>query len=988
MTRTSNPAGSVWHRWEPHIHTPGTILNDQFKGLSLDDYCKALTACDPSIRAVGVTDYLSIDQYEELVKKKQEGKLPQVDLLFPNVEARLDVATGKGRGVNIHLLFCPDDPTHATEIRRFLGHLKFRHKGENYSCTGADLIKLGRAVDPTVDHDAKALGVGVNQFKISIEGLEDELKTNVWAQQNLLIAVAASSNDGVSGVSTPDQAFDATRTNIEATSHLIFSGNPKDALFWIGKGKLSASEVSKKYGSLKPCVHGCDAHSMDKVGRPDEDRLCWIKGDVTFETLRQACIEPEERAFVGKSPKRGGLVGQTITSVRVTNASWMIPNELPLNPGLVAIIGARGSGKTALADFLAVGAYSMSAHVNERSFIRRARGFLNKSTVTVKWESLEETNGSLSSFESDEDWEEGRVQYLSQQFVDDLCSSEGVTDRLLDEIKRIIFVSHPEAEREGADDFEALYSIRCSSILEERERHESELGRLTDQFLQQWKLKQTVPELNKKIEELIKSIDQDIKDKGRLVSKDQDARLKRHEELQIALVNRKSAWEVEQKKIRALKGLQSDLIQFRTRTSVAFLDDLKTHRTDSGLTSLDWPLFLPTISTDADELILRNLEVATKLAGQIYGEPVSAQPDDKLNDPLIQEKVGLLTFSVSLLQAESDRLAKLIGVDQLNAKRFASLTQKIQLAQKQLEGLKTQLATAQKADEEIKKVSVGRREVYLQVFDSFIELQSELLKLYAPLSNSLDSEEGALGKLKFVVRRIVDIERWVEHGESLLDLRKDGPFKGRGTLRAATLQELLPAWESGDPATADKAVDAFIEKYREDIRFHKLDSYNSQEWGARVWEWLLGTDHITVTYGLQYGGVDIERLSPGTRGIVLLLLYLAIDKDDIRPLIIDQPEENLDPQSVYEELVQRFREARLRRQIIIVTHNANLVVNTDADQVIVATAGEHGPRQLPEIRYESGGLESEYVRKMVCQILEGGEEAFRARARRLRVSLP
>ena len=74
-------------------------------------------------------------------------------------------------------------------------------------------------------------------------------------------------------------------------------------------------------------------------------------------------------------------------------------------------------------------------------------------------------------------------------------------------------------------------------------------------------------------------------------------------------------------------------------------------------------------------------------------------------------------------------------------------------------------------------------------------------------------------------------------------------------------------------------------------------------------------------YGVQYEGVDIERFSLSTRGIVLLLLYLAIDREDDRPLIIDQPEENLDPKSVFDELVERFREARLQRQIIIVTHN-------------------------------------------------------------------
>lgn len=987
MTRTKNPAGSLWNRWEPHIHTPGTVLNDQFAGLSLDEYCATLSACEPHIRAVGVTDYLSIDHYVRLLKKKQEGKLPGVDLLFPNVEARLDVGTLKGKAVNLHLLFSPDDPKHVEEIRRFLGRLTFRHGGEDYVCTKADLVKLGKATDPSLSDEARALEVGVNQFKVSISDLEDALKSNVWAQQNLLIAVAASSNDGTSGVSTPDSSFDALRTNIQATSHLIFSGNPRDAQFWIGKGSLSPSEVVRKFRSLKPCIHGCDAHSADKLGKPDSDRFCWIKGDVTFESLRQACIEPEERVFVGQAPPRGGLIGQTIASMRVTNAPWMIPNELPLNPGLVAIIGARGSGKTALADFLAVGSYSMSAHVNERSFIRRARGFLNQSQVTVKWESQEETSGSLSSFEADEDWEDGRVQYLSQQFVDDLCSAEGVTDRLLEEIKRVIFVSHPEGEREGADAFEDLYAIRCNGILEQRKRHEAELGRLTDQLLQQWKLKQSMSELTKKIEELEKAITQDTKDKERLVSKDQDERLKRHGEIQQALVSRKAAWEVEQKKLRALRALQTDLAQFRLRTAKAFVDDLKAQRADCGLNTIEWQSLVPKIGEDVDAMISQKLDAAAKLSNEIYGMTMEAPSDANTESPLIDQKSDLKTLTISLLQTESARLAKLIGVDQQNSKKFTALTQKIQIAQKQSEAKKAQLEIAKKADDEIARIRAARREVYRQVFDTFVELQTELSSLYAPLGASLESEEGALGRLEFVVRRVVDLERWVEAGENLLDLRKDGPFKGRGTLRAAAEKKLLAAWESGDPATADKAVDAFIEEYRKEILVHRPDSIESKAWSAGVWQWLLATDHIKVSYGLQYDGVDIERLSPGTRGIVLLLLYLAIDKDDIRPLIIDQPEENLDPQSVYDELVQRFRTARRRRQIVIVTHNANLVVNTDADQVIVATAGEHNPGRLPEIRYESGGLESDYIRKKVCEILEGGEEAFRARARRLRVQL-
>lgn len=132
---------------------------------------------------------------------------------------------------------------------------------------------------------------------------------------------------------------------------------------------------------------------------------------------------------------------------------------------------------------------------------------------------------------------------------------------------------------------------------------------------------------------------------------------------------------------------------------------------------------------------------------------------------------------------------------------------------------------------------------------------------------------------------------------------------------------------------------------------------------------------------------NIRKLSPGTRGIVLLLLYLALDDADDRPLIIDQPEENLDPKSIFDEIVGLFIEAKSKRQVIMVTHNANLVINTDADQIIIATAGPHVPGDLPPITYTSGGLERAEIRRAVCDILEGGDEAFRERARRLRVRL-
>ena len=118
---------------------------------------------------------------------------------------------------------------------------------------------------------------------------------------------------------------------------------------------------------------------------------------------------------------------------------------------------------------------------------------------------------------------------------------------------------------------------------------------------------------------------------------------------------------------------------------------------------------------------------------------------------------------------------------------------------------------------------------------------------------------------------------------------------------------------------------------------------------------------------------------------------MSIGIAHIGPMVISAKipgHENLDPKSIFVELVGRFIETRRRRQIIIVTHNANLVVNTDADQVIVANAGAHRTGGLPEITYVSGGLENPAIREEVCEILEGGKPAFEERARRLRIRLP
>uniref|UniRef100_A0A8J4M580 Uncharacterized protein n=1 Tax=Acidicaldus sp. TaxID=1872105 RepID=A0A8J4M580_9PROT len=140
--------GSEWHRWEPHIHAPGTLFNNQFKGPNAwGDYLTSLEQATPVIRAIAVTDYYCTDTYQHVVRDmKENGRLPEVALVFPNVELRLDVATVKERWTNIHLLVCPDDPKHVSEVERFLSRLRFEAFGDNFACTREDLAKLAALI--------------------------------------------------------------------------------------------------------------------------------------------------------------------------------------------------------------------------------------------------------------------------------------------------------------------------------------------------------------------------------------------------------------------------------------------------------------------------------------------------------------------------------------------------------------------------------------------------------------------------------------------------------------------------------------------------------------------------------------------------------------------------------------------------------------------------------------------------------------------------
>jgi len=986
--------GSEWRRWEPHIHAPGTLFNNQFGGGDpWEAYLTTLEATSPKVEVIAVTDYYVTDTYEEFLRRKTTSRLPDVGLVFPNIEIRLDVAAKSGF-VNLHLLVSPEDPDHLLQVRRILTRLQFHAHGDRFDCTREELIRLGKRADTSIVDDHAALVHGATQFKVNFAELRSVYKESDWAKANILIAVAGGAGDGTSGLR---QATDTTiRQEIEKFSHVIFSSNPSQREFWLGKrDNVSVERLQERYDGCKPCLHGSDAHDQASTGRPTGDRFSWIKGALTFDALRQACIDPEGRAFVGVEPPRTAMPSQVISHVDIMNAPWATTNSIPLNPGLVAIIGARGSGKTALADMIAAGCDAIPASAwtaNEEvtpSFLGRARPLIGNGQVKLNWGGSTKTTRHLDGRDANDAMSYPRACYLSQQFVEDLCSSRGASEGLISEIERVIFEAHQLEERDGAVSFAELRDHRTRRFLQSRQREIDSIAATSEHIAHELEKEALVGSIANQVaqkEGLVNGYNADL---SKLVVTGTVAQAERHTALAEAAQRLTSKVTEFGAQRRTFMAMQDEVKNTRSSKTPEMLREAKARHAGSGLSPEQWDAFLLIYKGNVEDALTGYITWADSHITAINGvEP----PEGDQNLPLIANDADLDTIQLATLRAEMARLAKLISADTVIRSQYVALSKRISTENGALQTLKARMDDAQGATERRKTLQKEREEAYGRLFDAFVSEQQALTDLYAPLMNRLAASSGTLKKLSFSVTRVADASRWANTGEiNLIDCRKMGQFYGRGSLEKVASAELKAAWERGSASDVRTAMANFISTYSKGLFAHApyapTEQVKFRAWSKQFADWLFSTDHITVRYEIAYDSIDIRKLSPGTRGIVLLLLYLALDDADDRPLIIDQPEENLDPKSVFDELVPLFIAAKSRRQVIMVTHNANLVINTDADQIIVASAGPHDDGGLPAITYISGGLEDAEIRKTVCDILEGGANAFKERARRLRVRL-
>lgn len=894
--------GSEWRKWDLHIHTPGTAKNDQYGNSDeiWEQYIDALEKSD--IAVFGITDYFSMDNYYRALQFQTEGRL-QGKTLLPNVEMRITPVTKSGTAINIHAIF---DPTLTKEEieREFFGSLKMKSGEETYCCTHPQLIAFGRklAGDAAYPEDA-AIKKAIGEFIVPFEELQNILSKKFF-DNRVIIALSGKSQDGLSGVLNTDCNTHTLRQQIGRMADVILSSNAKDITYFLGEGVDSREEVIATYRSLKPCIIGSDAHSLDKVGVFPNDRITWIKADPTFEGLKQILFEPKERVRISDAMPDIKYDYNIIDHV-VLNTAGVWNQTIPLNQNLNTIIGGRSTGKSTLLASMAAKFQEIKNKENY-DFIKGL-----SDNVHVFWRDGQEADNK-------------EIEYFTQNEIANIIS-KGDSNKLFLEILTSLPEIRDAYEKYKADEAATFASIQAKvSLFFEKRRQYKEKNAYVKTLGDKEGIKREIEKLSKERD----SIQRKLTDKKELLEKFQVV------SKELADLHSKQA--VMRQDLELLNLLvTSDFLSINPAVSCL------------GLTE--------EVSRNISEEVQRTLSQSNAHI-QDFVKTVVAKVDDdfkalarkiaeKQNDSGYQE--GKKIFD------ENTYLSHIMG-------QIASLTKQMLLIDKESQIL-------EELDKEFKTIAS--------------ELLNEHLS-YLDMMNSIAS-----------ILRIQHDNITLSAGYELMKNLED-KLNECISLRSTAMNDLIA-----------KIIFQYQKKTKDSIRGCLADLLNKALKGEITFKngydvqsfisMMLSGNWFSLLYSVDYEGDSLFDMSPGKRSFVVLKLLLDFS-DKKCPILIDQPEDNLDNRAIYNELVKYIREKKKERQIILVTHNPNIVVGADSEEVIVANQnGKNAPNDKGiKFQYVHGSLENSSVRKTddnipildrcgirehVCDILEGGENAFRDR---------
>ena len=297
-------------------------------------------------------------------------------------------------------------------------------------------------------------------------------------------------------------------------------------------------------------------------------------------------------------------------------------------------------------------------------------------------------------------------------------------------------------------------------------------------------------------------------------------------------------------------------------------------------------------------------------------------------------------------------------------------------------GLRTRIAQIDQLPMQLEERKTERANLMLELYTVLAEQRAARASLFEPLQKLI--EENSLIRDQYRLRFQANLSLSPDAlAENIFSIVKQsvGALRGADESRAA-VRECCDRYdlssEEGIIGLVNGLVCLLTEAARKSARNeHGLRSIlRKDRQPTEPYDYIFGLEYIEPKYTLLFQDSPIEHLSPGQRGALLLIFYLLVDKGH-NPIILDQPEENLDNETIVSLLVPVIAEAKKNRQIIMVTHNPNLAVVCDAEQIIHA---QFDRRNNATVTYTSGAIESIDINKKVVNVLEGTKPAFTNRS--------
>lgn len=1044
------PRGSEWRRWDLHVHTKGTNKNDQFKSKDFKAFCEVLfrKAIDNDIAAIGVTDYFSIDNYKKVkdyVKniddetnftEDEKSQIKNI-LILPNVELRMLPATDKGRLVNIHFIFNPEEDFIDYLDNNFFSKLKCG----NYLMNRRGVIEYGKSLlgNNQKSDDAAAYKKGINEFHLETSQIKDVLEDKKIAD-NAVVVVCNSKKDGASAFQEHYDLFegepgslDGIRRGIYHISDMVFSSNEGDREYFLGQKSDSPTEVREKCGSLKPCIHGSDAHTEDKLFAPDNDRYCWIKGDLTFDGLKQLRCEPEDRVYIGKEPPLLERVASNrtkyIESLNIRkkagyngkNGIWFDGVSLELNKELVAIIGNKGNGKSALSDIIGLlgNTHNAGDKQNNLSFLTtkkfKKKGYAENFEANLVWsDGSGADEGICLADETDKNAPE-KVRYLPQNYFERLTNdleAEGFESTL----KSVIFAHIPEQDRLGCGSFDELIENKTRVIDSDLSTIRNDVNSISESIIKLEEKKH--PDYLNKINEQIKEKEKELK--SHMTNKPEEVADPSKDHSSETKVKKSKTYKIIEQLNQQNVKLTGEIEKAKQRLNTVTRNKEEAKQLTDKISQLELSLtkfkqengdVFSKFKLNIDEIIKvsfdkkainEKLKEINKELDDLGGKLRSKKDidaDQSIKSDVDREKAYQSSFVASQeivqqeIKCKSDELSKPEKEYQAYIEKLAQWKRR----KKDIEGdngkvdslkyLKAEKRYIErKLDNDLSEKRKDRLDKSLEIFNK----QREIINIYNTLKKSVDSAISQGGEFANKFNMMIDVsfkldEGFVDNFLGYINKTKKGTFQNADTgTVSAMLDSMNLSEEDGVRQLLDTSIRWLEEDERNESDIQKRNISDQVNKVKEFYDFLFSLEYLTPSYDLKQDGKSLDQLSPGEKGAVLLVFYLMIDKEDI-PLIVDQPEDNLDNKSVFEVLTHFIRIAKKRRQIIMVTHNPNLAVGADAEQIIYTRLDKTSGKN--KFSVECGSIENVNINKQIVDILEGTKPAFDKRKLRYREEL-